>query len=166
MSHRELHMKSKAMKGISRIDSRNTHGWYVRIYGNGGVYTSKLFSDRQYGNKQKALESARIFRDHEQMVADLNKKDMRKLGQLPFYQKAPKNNASGIVGVHEVNTVTNGRKIRYFQATWTEDKKPRSKKFYVTQTRTADDARLMAIEYRKNKEAELREKWNAEQMEK
>ena len=157
-------MKSKAMKGISRIDSKNTHGWYVRIYGNGGVYTSKLFSDRQYGNKQEALKNARIFRDHEQMVADLNKKDMRKPNQTPFYQKAPKNNTSGILGVHEVNTVIKGRKTRYFQATWTEDKKPRSKKFYVTLTRTAEEARLMAIEHRKNKEVELREKWNAEHM--
>ncbi len=156
-------MKKKAMKGISRIDSRNTHGWYVRIYGNGGVYTSKLFSDRQYGNKQKALESARIFRDHEQMVADLNKKDMRKLSQRPFYQKAPKNNASGVVGVHEVNTITNGRKVRYFQATWTEDKKPKSKKFYITQTRSAEEARHMAVEYRKSKEADLQKKWRTEQ---
>ncbi len=155
-------MKNKAMKGISRIDSRNTHGWYVRIYGNGGVYTSKLFSDRQYGNKQKALESARIYRDHEQMVADLNKKDMRKLSQRPFYKKAPKNNASGIVGVHEVNTITNGRKVRYYQATWTEDKKPRSKKFYVTAKRSAEEARQLATEYRRDREIELREKWEVE----
>ena len=150
------------MKGISRIDSKNTHGWYVRIYGNGGVYTSKLFSDRQYGNKQKALESARVFRDHEQMVADLNIKDMRKLTQRPFYQKAPKNNASGIVGVHEVNTVTNGRKVRYFQATWTDNKKPKSKKFYVTHTRTEEEALRLAVEYRKAMEIELQEKWDAE----
>ncbi len=158
-------MKNKAMKGISRIDSKNTHGWYVRIYGNGGVYTSKLFSDRQYGNKQKALESARVYRDHEQMVADLNKKDMRKLSQRPFYQKAPKNNASGIVGVHEVNTITNGRKVRYFQATWTDDKKPRSKKFYVTNSRSAEEALHLAIEYRRAREIELQEKWNGKRTE-
>lgn len=155
-------MKNKVMKGISRIDSKNTHGWYVRIYGNSGVYTSKLFSDRQYGSKTKALESARIFRDHEQMVADLNKKDMRKLSQKPFCKKVPKNNASGVVGVHEVNSEVRGKKIRYFQATWTENKKPKSKKFYVTKNRSAEEAFRLAAEQRQAKETELLQKWEQE----
>ena len=154
-------MKNREMKGISRIDSKNTHGWYVRVYGNGGVYTSKLFSDRQYGTKQKALDSAKVYRDHEQMVADLNKKDMRKLSQKPFYKKAPKNNASGVVGVHEVHSNVNDKEVRYFQATWTEGRKPKSKKFYVTESRTAKEAFRLAVEHRKTKEEELQEKWEA-----
>lgn len=148
-------MKNKSMKGISRIDSRNTHGWYVRIYGNGGVYSSKLFSDRQFGSRQKALENARIYRDHEQMVADLNKKDMRRNNQRPFLRNPPRNNSSGVVGVHLVNTTVNGRNVSYYQATWTENKKPRSKKFYIGAQRSKEEAFNMAYEYRKEKEKEL-----------
>ena len=35
------------MKGISRIDSNGTHGWFVRVYRNGKTY-SKLYSDKKY----------------------------------------------------------------------------------------------------------------------
>ena len=51
------------MKNISRIDSRSTHGWYVRIYGQGKVLLHKLFSDLKYGNENKALAEAIKFRD-------------------------------------------------------------------------------------------------------
>ncbi|MDX2109120.1 MAG: hypothetical protein SFY80_02655 [Verrucomicrobiota bacterium] len=49
-------------KGISRIDSGSTHGWFVRGYKNGKTY-SKLFSDLKSGGKKKAQESAKEFRD-------------------------------------------------------------------------------------------------------
>lgn len=148
-------MKSKTLKGISRIDSKNTHGWYVRIYGNGGVYSCKLFSDRQFGSKQKALDNAKRYRDHEQMVADLHKRDLRNKGKQPFLRKPPKNNVSGVVGVHEVKTKVNGKPVHYYQATWTENKKARSKKFYVTNKRSAEEAFKLAAEHRKQKEREM-----------
>lgn len=50
------------MKGISRIDSGSTHGWFVRAYRNGKTY-SKLFSDRKCGGKGKALKLAKEHRD-------------------------------------------------------------------------------------------------------
>lgn len=56
-------MKRKtANKGISRIDSNSTHGWFVRGYRNGKTY-SKLFSDRKCGSKSKAYKLAREYRD-------------------------------------------------------------------------------------------------------
>ena len=54
--------RSKANKGISRIDSGSTHGWFVRGYRNGTTY-SKLFSDRKCGGKGKAQKAAKAFRD-------------------------------------------------------------------------------------------------------
>lgn len=54
--------KSKANKGISRIDSGSTHGWFVRGYRNGKTY-SKLFSDRKCGGKGKAQKLAKEYRD-------------------------------------------------------------------------------------------------------
>ena len=56
-------MKKKTVnKGISRIDSGSTHGWFVRGYRN-GVTHSKLFSDRKCGGKGKAQKAARQYRD-------------------------------------------------------------------------------------------------------
>ena len=54
--------RSTANKGISRIDSGSTHGWFVRGYRNGTTY-SKLFSDRKCGGKGKAQKAAKAFRD-------------------------------------------------------------------------------------------------------
>lgn len=55
-------------KGISRIDSNSTHGWFVRGYRNGKTF-SRLFSDRKHGSKEQALKAARTFRDelHQQI---------------------------------------------------------------------------------------------------
>ena len=54
--------KNPKNKGISRIDSGSTHGWYVRRYKNGKTY-NKLFSDLKCGGKRKAKKEARQFRD-------------------------------------------------------------------------------------------------------
>ena len=50
------------MKGISRIDSGNTFGYFVRGYRNTKVF-SKFFSDARNGGKRKALQAAKAFRD-------------------------------------------------------------------------------------------------------
>ncbi|MGD9898529.1 MAG: hypothetical protein AB7T22_05325 [Calditrichaceae bacterium] len=151
--------KSKKFAGISRIDSKHTHGWYVRVYANGGVFVSKLFSDRLYGSKKIALDNAMKFRDHNQMVAELHRKNYKSLKRKPFYKAAPKNNTSGIVGVNEVKTKIRGRDVHYFQATWSESGKPRSKKFYVMSEREPQEAFQLAVELRKSKEKELYDNW-------
>ena len=52
------------IKHITRIDSHNTHGWYVRIQKN-GVKSEKLFSDHKLGGKDWALIKAMVFLDEE-----------------------------------------------------------------------------------------------------
>jgi len=150
------------LKGISRIDSKNTHGWYVRIYANGGVFVSKLFSDRLHGGKQQALRDASAFRNHNQMVADLSKQQLKGKNKKPFYEKPPKNNTSGIVGVNEINTKAGGKNVHYFQATWSENGKAKSKKFYVTANRPVNEARQAAVDHRRQKEIELKNKLSEE----
>ncbi len=149
------------MRGISRIDSKNTHGWYVRVYANGGVFCSKLYSDRLYGGKEKALESAIKYRDHNQEVADKYKREGRNPNRKPLYKRAPKNNTTGQVGVNEVKAVLNGREVHYFQATWSENGVPQSKKFYISKKRSREKAMKEAIAYRQKMEKVVLKKFKA-----
>jgi hypothetical protein len=144
----------KKHKGISRIDSSHTHGWYVRIYANGTVFDSKLFSDKQYGGKKAALKSAIMYRDQRQAVAVLAK-SLSPSDHRPFFSKPPKNNKTGVVGVNEVKTVSRGKNVHYFQATWNENGKPRTKKFYVFNKRSVDEAFKLAVDHRKAMEEKL-----------
>lgn len=86
--------KEKKEKGISRIDSGSTHGWFVRGYRNGKTF-SRLFSDRKCGSTEQALEQARAFRDE-------------LFGELAVIPKRPRNrrivtrdsrNTTGVLGV-------------------------------------------------------------------
>jgi hypothetical protein len=149
----------KKYPGISRIDSKRTHGWYVRVYANGGVFTSKLFSDRLYGGKQIALNNAIKYRDHNKMVAEVHKREGRNPNRRPFYTKTPKNNNSGIVGVNEVKTTIRGREVHYFQATWSEGGKANSRKFYVSKKRNRKEAEKQAVALRRQKEKDLQKQW-------
>ena len=49
-------------RNISRIDHRNTHGWYARIMHN-GKQQAKLFSDKKNGGRHAALLCAMAWRD-------------------------------------------------------------------------------------------------------
>ena len=86
--------KPKKEKGISRIDSGSTHGWFVRGYRNGKTW-SRLFSDLKCGGKEAALKEARAFRD-----------DLRqKLEKIPAQPRARRivtrdvRNTTGVLGV-------------------------------------------------------------------
>ncbi len=52
----------ESIKNIKRIDSDKTHGWQVHVR-RGGVLKTKLFSDRVYSGKRKALKEAKDYRD-------------------------------------------------------------------------------------------------------
>jgi hypothetical protein len=81
-------------KGISRIDSGSTHGWFVRGYRNGKTY-SRLFSDQKCGGKAPALEEARSFRDRlHQKLEDLPKQPRARRVVLRDAR-----NSTGVLGV-------------------------------------------------------------------
>jgi hypothetical protein len=86
--------KKNREKGISRIDSVSTHGWFVRGYRNGKTF-SKLFSDLKNGGKDSALSEARAFRER------LN----QQLGEIPTKPRSRRvvtrdaRNTTGVIGV-------------------------------------------------------------------
>lgn len=86
--------KLKKEKGVSRIDSGSTHGWFVRGYKNGKTY-SRLFSDQKCGGEREALEEARAFRD----------RLYEKLEEIPKAPRARRvvmrdaRNSTGVLGV-------------------------------------------------------------------
>ncbi len=86
--------KAAKNKGISRIDSGSTHGWFVRGYKNGKIY-SKLFSDLKYNGKNKALSMAREFRDG--LYEDLKKIPSKPRGRRLVFRDS--RNTTGVLGV-------------------------------------------------------------------
>ena len=82
------------LKGISRIDSGSTHGWFVRGYRNGKTY-SKLFSDKKLGGKDEALESAVEYRD--QLLTDLEQIPAKPRNRRIVYRDS--RNTTGVLGV-------------------------------------------------------------------
>jgi hypothetical protein len=57
-------MKNKE-KGISRIDTKDTHGYNARVYLKGKMY-SKLFSDAKWDGPDKAKGEAIFWRDNKE----------------------------------------------------------------------------------------------------
>ena len=60
----------QSVKNIKRIDSTKTHGWQVHVR-RGGRLSTKLFSDRVFKGKAKALTAAKKYRDD--LVEDMAK---------------------------------------------------------------------------------------------
>ena len=86
--------KSPRKRGISRIDSGSTHGWFVRGYRNGKTY-AKLFSDRKCGGKGKALAAAQAWR--EDLCQELAQIPAEPRSRRIVYKDA--RNTTGILGV-------------------------------------------------------------------
>lgn len=105
------------MKGISRIDAKGTHGWYVRIYKNGKTY-SKLYSDNKYGGKDRALNFAKKARQIAlETLKSIPDDNNRRL------VSHDKRNKSGIIGVSKTTKINaSGVKSEYFQVTWSPEK--------------------------------------------
>ena len=56
--------KKVNLRGIVRIDSGSTFGWYVKISYKGKIYSAKLFSDLKCGGIKTALRMAIEHRDN------------------------------------------------------------------------------------------------------
>lgn len=105
--------KKNSMKGISRIDSKGTRGWYVRVYKNGKTY-SKLYSDSKYNGKERALKFA-------QKAREMAMETINKIPDKPIRRMVTKDkrNKSGVVGVSKTSKKTKtGKIVDYYQVTW------------------------------------------------
>jgi hypothetical protein len=106
--------RSVVKKGISRIDSGSTHGWFVRGYRNSKTY-SKLFSDRKCGSKAKAQKLAKAYRD------ELNG-ELEKIPKVPRRRRvvvSDSRNTSGELGVSRTTKISpKGIKHECYCVSW------------------------------------------------
>jgi len=101
-------------KGISRIESGSTHGWFVRAYKNKVVY-SKLFSDKKIGGNRKALRLAREYRDI--LQAGLDKIPKAQRARRIVFSDA--RNTTGELGVSRTTKIAvNGTKHECYSVSW------------------------------------------------
>jgi len=105
----------KDMRGISRIDSKGTHGWYVRVYHDGKTH-SKLYSDSKYGGKERALKFAK--KAH-QMAEERLKGKYKLKKKKPNLVVNTKGSNTGVVGVYRTErTYKSGNTYEYFKIYW------------------------------------------------
>ncbi|MBK7994144.1 MAG: AP2 domain-containing protein [Blastocatellia bacterium] len=103
-----MDLEKNKYKGISRIDqdTNHTHGWYVRVWFNGKMY-SKFFSDEKNGGGEKALTKA--LRHRNRLEKEIGKpRTDRKV--VTYSSK----NKTGVVGV--VRKVKEGREV--YEVNW------------------------------------------------
>lgn len=106
--------KSREEKGISRIDSGSTHGWFVRGYRNGKTF-SRLFSDRKCKGKDNAIEQAKAYRDN----LHLKLSEIPKKGRQRRFVTRDRRNKTGVIGVTRIARKTKGGKIiESFAVSW------------------------------------------------
>ena len=114
MAKRKRRRKDSKNKGISRIDSGSTHGWFVRGYRNGKTY-SRLFSDLKSGGKRKAQQMAREYRD--ELYAKLAKIPPKPRGRRIVYRDS--RNTTGVLGVCRTSKrSTSGNVTECYSVSW------------------------------------------------
>ncbi len=157
--------KETTPKGISRIDSGSTHGWYVRVYRNGKTY-SKLYSDNKYGGKEKALKYAEKAREMAQeSIEKIPKKYTKRM------VTKTKRNKTGIVGVSRTRKKNrSGKFSEYFQVTWTADEGVVKNRQWSIKKYGEREALKMAVMFRdevmQEKFGERYEEWKREEFKK
>lgn len=143
--------KSKSKKGISRIDSGSTHGWFVRGYRNGKTY-SKLFSDRKCGGKTKALNLAVEHRDalYEELGTIPKRTRQRRI------VKSDSRNTTGELGVSRTTKIgPNGTKHECYSVSWRPEPGVQKCTSFSIKKYGEKKAFKMAVEHRRNKMKEI-----------
>jgi hypothetical protein len=141
-------MKEFSLRGISRIRSKGA-GWLVRLYRNAKVI-SKLFSDGSFGDSDKSLQAAKEYYRQAQ-------KEFPPEQQPPYREKPLRNNRSGFNGICETFSRTKkGKKIHCWNVSWyNPPNQLRSKKFYFHDEQERREALKEALQFRKDREAEI-----------
>jgi hypothetical protein len=139
------------MQGISRIDADRAVGWYVRFYYEEGEEPRKFFSDNVYGGEKESLKAAVDYRDR---VLKKNPPPPK----LPYRTKPTPNNSTGFNGISRTTRRSGSRKRVYdaYGVFWCP--KPgvrKSKYFYFHNFDNQREALDAAIDFRKEKEAEI-----------
>ena len=145
---------SKANKGISRIDSGSTHGYFVRAYHSSKTY-SKLFSDRKCGGKESALEQAILYRDELTTELAATPKGPRKRRIVTSDSR----NKTGELGVsRSTKTGPNGTKHECYSVSWRPEPKIQKCTSFSIKKYGEEDAFKMAVAHRRKMMREIHNK--------
>ena len=142
---------SNENKGISRIDSGATHGWFVRGYRNGKTY-SRFFSDGKYSGKDEALQQARTHRDElwESLQAIPKKQPKQRV------VTSNSKNTSGELGVtRTVKTRSNGTRYECYSVTWHPEPGVQKCTSFSIKKYGEKQALKLAIDYRRERMREI-----------
>jgi len=143
--------KSKATKGISRIDSGSTHGWFVRGYRNGKTY-SKLFSDRKCGGKGKAHAQAKAYRDELRLELESIPKKPRQR-RIVF---SDSRNTTGELGVSRTTKLgPNGKRYECYSVSWRPEPGVQKCTSFSIKKYGEKKAFRLAVEYRRKQMREI-----------
>lgn len=152
-THRRFieNMRSAKMKGISRIDSGATHGWFVRAYRDGRTY-SKFYSDLKNGSKAKAFKLASAYRDE---LRD-------RLGPpspKPRIMRVNSSNQSGVIGVSLTKRESiSGKKTLFYTVSWRPEPNIAQNKSFSVAKWGDKKAFQLAVKFRKDREKEINAK--------
>jgi hypothetical protein len=142
-------------KSISRIDDpkKKTHGWYVRVFFKGEMY-SKFFSDARFGEAGDGLIEAVRYRD------ELEQKLGKPRSERTIVKLSPRNQ-SGVIGVRRrrKSSGKKGRKDGYdvFEVTWSPEPGKMKRTSVSIEKYGEAEAFRIACEIRKSREHEVYE---------
>lgn len=143
--------KKKTLKGISRIDSGSTHGWFVRGYRNRKTF-SKLFSDKKLGGKQKALAEAKKY------LAKLEK-EIKKIPVKPRGRRIvtkDSRNTTGVLGVCRISKQTpSGNLYEAYSVSWRPEPGVQKCTSFSIAKHGEEEAFRLAVAMRKKKMKEI-----------
>ncbi len=149
-------MATSGHKSVSRIDSRNTHGWYVRVKFNRQNHT-KFFTDNVHGGKDSALDAAVRWRNQKERELGKPRTDRIVIASFP-------GNNTGYTGVIRTKQWTGARDKNgnplpnyadIYSVTWSPEPGFVRRTSFSVGKYGEEGARRRAIELRKRMERQI-----------
>ena len=136
-------------KGLSRVDSESTHGWYVRGYKNKKTY-AKFFGDKKFGGRDESLAAAREHRDA--LAAELDSTPSERLRRIVVRDSR---NNTGVLGVTRMKRKSASGISESFCVTWKPEPGVQQSTSFSIRKYGEEAAFKMAVELRKQKMIEI-----------
>lgn len=126
-------------KHVTRIDSGNTHGWYVRVHRQGVKY-EKLFSDLKHGGKDRALVKALVYA--EESVERMNRENPKRI--------TPR--------IYRMTKKSRGYEYDFYEVAWSPEPYKRKKKAFSVNRLGEEKAKKKAESWAASISKELNKK--------
>ena len=141
----------QSLKGISRIETTSTLGWYVRVYRNRKTY-SKFISDSKFGGKEKALKMAILEKDElSEMISAIPKKPAKRR-----VVTKDRRNTTGVLGVSRTSKkASNAKSYECYTVSWRPQPKVQKSTSFSIKKYGEEKALALAIQLRREKFPEL-----------